>query len=163
MYWEKNSIEIHETSEVSKTQGGDKNILKIEVPSLGMLVVRSQQLNESDFNKICKDINLPQQKNEALKKIRLKLSICIQSMFEISNVCEKLKDIEAPTILYKEEINQVKVLNERLNEISEKLVSLGMDRLHFKISLCKKHNHIKHPEMIIFNHSNEGKPFMFVS
>jgi uncharacterized protein YfkK (UPF0435 family) len=161
MYREKNSIEIHERS---KTQVGDKNILRIDVPSLGSLVICKGLLNKSDFHLICKDINLPQQKDEVLKEIRLKLNICTQSIFEISDVCEKLKDIEAPTILYKEEINQARAMSRELNEITEALGSLGMEMSHvrFNLSESEKHNHILSPRIVIMNHSNEGKPFMFI-
>jgi hypothetical protein len=161
IYREKNSIEIHDRSE---SRVGVKKILKIDVPSLGSLFICKSLLNKSDFHLIFKAINLPQQKDEAFKQIRLKLNTCTQSIFEISDVCAKLKDIEAPTILYKEEINQAKAVSRALNEMSEALVNLGMEVLTvtYNLSENETHNHILSPNQITPNQSNEGKPFMFM-
>jgi hypothetical protein len=159
-YREKSSIEI---PDISKTQHDDKNISKIDIPSLGMLVVTGHHLNKIEIENILSTLNLSEQKDEVLQKLRLKLSICIQSIFEISNVCKMLKEIDAPTILYEEEINQARFLNLKLNEITKDMVSLGMQSLHFEVNLSEAHNHIESPGLTVFNHSDEGKPFMFVA
>lgn len=160
-----------ETSILQSLYWGSNNMIlngsresDISIPPLSEVLNRTID-NEEELAKLVPQISTPEHKKIVLKGLEDKFAACTSSILEISNICKSLKLYGAPDVLYKDELNQAAILNDRLNSTSKKVQMIVDFQPVFVVTKIDGFDHIERPSIILVNNATkrQGKPYVFIN